>query len=565
MNANQLLLDLLSKTLPSDGSGSSFDDVNSFVIFRNVSNAKEGYPVDYDGFLTALQKLKVLYTDGQARLAYGILLSMAEEGGDGDDDIITFHHWRTFVQWGSKRILKKTNLNNINLASTRIEKINRTKNKLINAMERRQAGKKSTAAAAAIAAERNKISRNVLQLTGRSTSRIRPSSAAVLRSSRRSSRRSLVPTPKPIKKSASHQMFEEKMTTKYGTLRAAFRAIDTDNDHTVDWREVQRLLRNFNMNSEDESLHQLFLEADDDGDGAIDYQEFQKYFGELIQPSTTGGHGLTIQDRSGTQDKRGSLTNSLHAGIENKNKCRSRRDRGSNSGKINGLHNRRNVAAQHSLNSIDSLKVLHEKLVSKYKSLHNAFRWMDEDNDHRVSWEEMQRLLVTFNLDKNDPTIHSLFKTADEDDNGSIDYQEFKNTFGELLLPSTHSSGNIGHHKQQLQRESFNKRILKRSSSQSSQSSSLQLNKSTSKLQKATNKSNTSHDIFHSKMITKFGTIRKAFRWMDEDSDHRITWEEIQRLLRTFNMDSNDQYLKQLFLSADEDSSNHIDYQEFNR
>ena len=48
---------------------------------------------------------------------------------------------------------------------------------------------------------------------------------------------------------------------KYRTLRAAFRAIDTDNDHAVDWSEVQRLLRNFNMDSNDKHLHQIFLDA----------------------------------------------------------------------------------------------------------------------------------------------------------------------------------------------------------------------------------------------------------------------------------------------------------------
>jgi hypothetical protein len=48
---------------------------------------------------------------------------------------------------------------------------------------------------------------------------------------------------------------------------------------------------------------------------------------------------------------------------------------------------------------------------------------MDADNDHRVSWDELQRLLGVFNINRDDPTIHSLFLTADADDDGSIDYQ----------------------------------------------------------------------------------------------------------------------------------------------
>ena len=48
---------------------------------------------------------------------------------------------------------------------------------------------------------------------------------------------------------------------------------------------------------------------------------------------------------------------------------------------------------------------------------------MDADGDHKVTWEEMQRLLTTFNIDVNSPTLRSLFLCADADGDEGIDYQ----------------------------------------------------------------------------------------------------------------------------------------------
>ena len=71
-------------------------------------------------------------------------------------------------------------------------------------------------------------------------------------------------------------------------------------------------------------------------------------------------------------------------------------------------------------------------MKSKYSTLRKAFRWMDEDNDHQVSWEEVQRLLHNFNMDINDATLHALFHSADKDGSGQIDYDEFRSHIKKL-------------------------------------------------------------------------------------------------------------------------------------
>ena len=537
MNASSLLVNLLtsiqSVTASSDASAlGSFDDINNWAAFRQASGIPRGEPITFDGFRQALSQLSIKHSSGLARLAFGIIVSMSE----GSEDAITFKHFRAYQNQYQKRVGMQ---NTLNLASTRINKLEQQRDKVQALVARRtdKKEKKNTSRS-----KSKKTTTDFLQLTGRSTSR-----------------RSRPPTPKgrsnttSTKKSKSHEMFEEKMMMKYRTLRAAFRAIDTDNDHAVDWSEVQRLLRNFNMDSNDKHLHQIFLDADADGDGSISYPEFQSHFGELLQPTTTGGHGSQLQNKDFGAGAGHGLARMLHGGNNSEEQQNVKRDSNSTATNKSNKTNtsmQEHVAAAHSKNmnmkdarrgpnANSSTNVFNDKMQSKYKSLHAAFRWMDEDNDHRVSWEEMQRLLLNFNMNINDQTLHCLFLTADADDDGSIDFQEFKATFGELLMPSTMGSGlDADLQKRQRMEEKMknyqqpqsvkktktssnkNKRTKPRIAGNSAANKSTFANTTTNNrggAHKARNRSNGSHDVFHEKMRAKFGSIHKAFRWMDED------------------------------------------------
>ena len=231
-NSNSLLLSLLTAIQhQTPTNGSSFADVNSFVVFRQASGVDQnsGDPVDYNGFVQALTQLQVPHTSGLARLAYGSILSMAAD----DTDAITFNHFRSFIDWGTKRLNMQDTLN---LASTTIDHLERTKLRTQAALDRHHTQKqqrpptpkerlqltgRSTSRRVAGSTPRNGLQ---LKLTGRSTSRRtgrtgRPASA---RSARSTSRK--VQDRQQTRQDVQNlKLFQDKMTSKYSTLRAAFR------------------------------------------------------------------------------------------------------------------------------------------------------------------------------------------------------------------------------------------------------------------------------------------------------------------------------------------------------
>lgn len=255
-----------------------------------------------------------------------------------------------------------------------------------------------------------------------------------------------------------------------------------------------------------------------------------------------------------------------------------------------------NLFKTKSFHRSSSHAVLYDKMETKYKTLRKAFRSIDEDGDQRVSWPEMQRLLINFNMDPNDKALHQLFTAADKDNSGSIEYPEFQSHFGEILQPSAEGGiveetihnrseknhrgrSTVGlHHRLhrksmkniQLSKESIHvsntRRIDKvKNSSSKTLSYATADQEDSSSLKKPNRRASSSHDLLMHKVQTKFSSLRGAFRWIDENSDGEVSWSELQRLLETFNMDLNDPILKQLFRLADRDSDGAISYQEFQR
>ena len=219
-----------------------------------------------------------------------------------------------------------------------------------------------------------------------------------------------------------------------------------------------------------------------------------------------------------------------------------------------------------------SQALLYSKMETKYKSLRKAFRAIDEDGDQRVSWPELQRLLVTFNMDPNDRVLYQLFLAADIDGSGSIEYSEFQSHFGELLQPSTKGgrAEQALHQRIQSKGKGLQHRLHSFKERKGTEQATTMTTTTTSKKmkkkeEKVFKQSASSNEQFKAKLHAKFSSLRGAFRWIDEDSDGQVSWAELKRLLRNFNMDDENPALLQLFRLADSNLDGAIDYTEFQK
>ena len=127
------------------------------------------------------------------------------------------------------------------------------------------------------------------------------------------------------------------------------------------------------MDANDPSFRAIFESADKDQSGQIDYHEFQRSFGELIQPSTSGGHGLHIQNTSGTMGKSGGLGNNLHAAAA---APKNSSTKGVSAMPQPQQQPQSRVSQPQQYSGTDNNKALfHDKIKQKFKSLHACFRW----------------------------------------------------------------------------------------------------------------------------------------------------------------------------------------------
>lgn len=191
--------------------------------------------------------------------------------------------------------------------------------------------------------------------------------------------------PQDVK--ALRTTLKDRLTTKYKTTRDAFRAMDTDHSGTINQSEMKVLMRNFGL--PESSATKMFQAWGKD----------EMPFGAFCDFITEG-----------PQAPRGSPYG-MHG------EC-------SPHGSEGGSPTTRTVDTM--------TRYIRDRLVTKYKTLREAFRVVDLDKDGTVSKEEVRVFMRNFGISKNQ--AESFFDRLDADKSGALQYGEFVDLFKESVV-----------------------------------------------------------------------------------------------------------------------------------
>ena len=193
----------------------------------------------------------------------------------------------------------------------------------------------------------------------------------------------------------------------FGSVAAAFRKLEVSGDSQISQEELSRALkRRFHIEMSDETAAGVMREFDEDGDGAISYQEFVKRllgksdidYGEGSgRDGATGAGGRHVSMSEHDQDRK--VAAQVQAG-----------------GALNPL--RRHAAAR-------AMEDLKKKLYSKHKNLRDAFRAIDVDADHSLTYDEFGQLVSDWMPELDETRVRDVCRLLDADGDGTIDFEEF--------------------------------------------------------------------------------------------------------------------------------------------
>jgi len=229
-------------------------------------------------------------------------------------------------------------------------------------------------------------------------------------------------------KLAGHKEFKKlieevglKVAFRFRNVRDAFRFCDEDKDAGLGRSEFRRFFRSFNIDSERADRFFNFLDVDQDG--FVDYSEFRQFFGKFVQPEY--GTGLQFNHGSGAQTARGFReTTSKENFVQD----------------LNNLYNPRvEVHQNYNLpkNIPEDIKkvcqLIGEKAPQRFRTVREAFRFIDQDHDGKVDLQEVRLFFKVFNIPES--AADRLFKFMDTSLDGAIDYNEFVNYFGPYIQP----------------------------------------------------------------------------------------------------------------------------------
>jgi len=328
----------------------------------------------------------------------------------------------------------------------------------------------------------------------------------------------------------------DKAALKFRHVRDAFRFCDTDKDGVISRSECLHFFRVFNV--DEGRSDRFFNHLDQNNSGEIDYGEFRKFFGTLVQPDYGPGANFGTPDPanvhpSGAMTARASRdTQFKYADSLNQIYCPRR--------EIND-YVPENIPAE--LRKICQL--IGEKAPQRFRTVREAFRFVDADHDGKVDRREIQCFFRVFNIPED--AANKMFDYLDKDGNDSVDYNEFVQHFGPYIQPGYRLPERLP------PAPSRKPRAMSLQEPQTARTSR-EHNKGHPDLEKMLR-------VVTEKAAVKWRKARECFRYVDADLMGFVTRDEVRRFLGHFGLPN---YVADtLFRQLDLDKDGKVDYREF--
>jgi Ca2+-binding EF-hand superfamily protein len=327
----------------------------------------------------------------------------------------------------------------------------------------------------------------------------------------------------------------EKATQKFKNTREAFRFIDEDHDGTISQTEMRYFFRAYDFGPEIADSFFEFL--DQYGKGEIPYNDFVAFMSPHFNDVRPGSPTLNVE---AVQARAASQSPPCPLLIEN-------------------------VAEVHR-EFAEVLKIIGQKVPSKFPSLRHVWRYVDNDHDGKVSKSELRAFFRAFNLPQEE--ADKLYDRMDQEGDGEIYYGHFVRYLGPFVAPDATEVSSI------LKTPKKTKQVV---TSPADPSLMRQANAAeppgprTSDAKSRSYQVDQDPELRHElkalmidigrKLPLKFKHQRDAFRMLDLQRDGRITRTEMRGFFRGFGW--GEKVADRMFDMLKEEPHDEVDYKSF--
>jgi len=334
--------------------------------------------------------------------------------------------------------------------------------------------------------------------------------------------------------------------TSHGELLRLFRHFDKDGSGEIDLHEFKKMMAAFNVKLTNTAAAQMFKRYDRGGDGAIGYEEFKSQV--MGEDRTNKKERLLPMNYEGEKD----VDYMLKGG-----------GRGLEMTSIN-WHSGKIESAPTLVERVLRQKLFERTGAASCHELRRAWNLVDKDGSRRISLDELDVFLKSFNVNLSRRKLKELFARYDVNGDGGIDQTEFENGVlkGRYPAPGSRQSHFIG-------QDDFDPRpdTARGKVSRALRNGGI------------TGVDGTGHVSCKTKAEEIERTLRVKLRersdgrschelhriWQqyDKDFDHRVDINEFKQILVAFNIHPSDELLRTLFRRYDANDDGLIERAEF--